>query len=208
MARSRMERLKAALAAGDLEAAKKLAAAIEASSKPAKKPKRKQAPRVKEVAATPPAAPERPSGQSSTTDAVLNYVPPNAGQHRQSGLDPTWMAPSRSDKGGGRVAARRVTMEGRQHVNHFDEWAKGQGRDVDAMDPKIKRVEKALAKSSVVPRPGQHGAARPPAQKVQTTCDGCGRQFAVYQSELTQTYEEDGRPYLIYKCERCIRRGR
>jgi hypothetical protein len=94
-------------------------------------------------------------------------------------------------------------MDGRRHVNLFDQWVQQQGPEVGHIDPSLKRVEKSLAKQSTVPRPGMPGARRPPAKKVQTYCDGCGRPFMVYPSEIMGVDGEG-----VYKCERCIKRGR
>lgn len=228
MAKSKVKQLQEALAKGDLETAKRLAAEIEAKPKPTKSRKatkttkaekapgrpRKRPPdaEVSEADEVPPEAPEASQGHSRQSRILLpgdvRYEGPHNGVSGGSGqaTDGVWLAPTRGAPGD-KVEARKVSMAGRQHVNLFDSWV-DQNRGVDQLDAKARKVEKAIARSSTVPRPGQAGAMRPPAKKIAINCDGCGRHFEVYQSELTKTYEDNGRPYAIYKCDRCIRRGR
>jgi hypothetical protein len=72
------------------------------------------------------------------------------------------------------------------------------------MDSRLRNAERKLVGGkSITPRPGMPGAARPPATKIPVYCDGCGRPFQVYPSELSMLDSES-----VYKCNRCIIRGK
>lgn len=77
----------------------------------------------------------------------------------------------------------------------------------DGLNPKQRQIDKALAKQTATPRPGTGYAARSVVVKHDVNCDFCGHMYKVYPSELLQAHDEKGRPYLYYKCERCIRGG-
>lgn len=188
MAKSKIQQLQEALEKGDNEAAKRLAGEI------AKKAPRRPAKRsTKKVA--PPAQPA-PVEPASEPPAASRIILPG----QPSGI---WVDPNRS-RGGNKVYARHESMQGRVHKNEFEQWVKAQGRGADGMDGRMKKADKQIANSTYwTPRPGMAGAARPPAQKTQVYCDGCGRPFLVYPSELTILDSES-----VYKCDRCIRRGK
>jgi hypothetical protein len=162
----------------------------------------------------PPASRQSPSRASSLVlPGDFNYNAPTAGQYGGYGDDSSWQATTMrpggfGNRGADRVEARKVSMANRKHINLFDDWMHDGGQGADKLSPREKKMEKAIANSPVTPRPGQRGAMRPPAQKTHINCDGCGRPFDVYPSELTQTHEDNGRPYIVYICDRCVKRGR
>lgn len=184
MAKSKIKQLQEALEQGNTEAAKRLAAEIaeKAPKRPAKASKKKVAPRDNQA----PAEPIHETPEPSTL-----ILPGEAG----------WIATTRS--AGNKTYARHESMQGRKHKNEFEDWAKSQERGFDGMNPRMKQTDKKLSETPWTPRPGMPGAKRPPAQKIQTYCDGCGRPFQVYPSELQILDSES-----VYKCDRCIRRGK
>lgn len=212
MAKSRVRRLQEALERGDVDGAKKLAAEIEeatkkkAPRKPAKGPSKRAASRARRPPADAPGEPPGPS--PIIVPGVCDRQPPTAGQSGENRGDGVWIAPPRGlarpgPGGGEKVRARHESMQGHRHVNQFEQWAGSQERGFDGMDARMKKSDRKLAHSPCTPRPGMPGAARPPAARVHVYCDGCGRPFDVYPSELTVLDSES-----VYKCDRCILRGR
>lgn len=169
----------------------------------------------------PPARRQSPSRESRLIiPGDAHYNAPSTRQDRVYADESSWQAPTlrSGGLGGGsrrvradgseQVEARKVSMAGRNHINLFDEWLHDGGQGADKLTARENKMEKAIAKSPVTPRPGQRGAMRPPAQKTHVNCFGCGRPFEVYPSELLQSHEDNGRPFIYFKCERCIKWGR
>jgi hypothetical protein len=236
MAKSNLQKLQEALASGDVEAAKLYAAKIDGAKTPKKKaapPKKKKTPTKvpsvpqddfpetegpdgEEDTYEPPTRRQTPSRRSSIiVPGDIRYNAPTAGGEapwQATTLRPGGLGGQGSRRVGAdgreRVEAKKVSMAGRNHINLFDEWMHDGGQGADKLSVREKKAEKAIANSPVTPRPGERGAMRPPAQKTHINCDGCGRPFEVYPSELSQSHEDNGRPYIFFKCERCIKWGR
>jgi hypothetical protein len=207
MAKSKIQRLQAALKSGDLDLAKRLAdeVAAETPKKAAKRPAAKKSTRV------PPKPEDAADGLPGASKSTLILLPEDVehqvpqpcqiGQDGQTGQDANWLASTRrsSDK----VKARNQSMQGIVHPNGFDDWMKSQG-DVDVLTGRVKQIDKkVIGKSPLTPRPGMAGAKRPVAVKMKVHCDGCNRQYDVYPTELRAVDNES-----VYKCDRCIRRGK
>jgi hypothetical protein len=206
-AKSKIQRLQDALQSGDLDTAKRLADEVAAATakRAAKRPSTKKATRV------PPKPVGSADGLPGASRSKLILLPEDVeheapqprhiGQDGGSGQDTNWMAPTRrlSDK----VKARNQSMQGIVHPNGFDDWMKSQG-DVDGLTGRVKQIDKKiLAKAPLTPRPGSAGAKRPVAVKMRVHCDGCNRPYEVYPTELRAVDNES-----VYKCDRCIRRGK
>lgn len=192
MPKSKIKLLREALERGDAEEAKRLASEIEvAARKP--RPARKKA-----TARTTPTTPVAAEIESIEVGDLVAHP------------DDGWLAPSRASVPGrslnaerGLVEARHESMKGREFNNDFDHWVRGQGDGVGGMPPKHRDADKKIARSALTPRPGTPGARRDVARKVPVHCDGCGREFQVYPSEMMVV---DSEP--VYKCDRCIVRGK
>jgi hypothetical protein len=192
MGKSKIERLKAALDAGDLEKAKQLAGeiAVKAPRRPAKASARRKATK------TPPPATDASEGRID--DLVEEVIPINGVISDAGCIAPSNVSFDRQtrvgDDGIVRVAARHESMQGKgKLIVPQDEGVK--------LTKKQQKIEQELAGQEMVAR-------RPPSQKMMISCEGCNNPFSVYPTEIMLAYDENYRPYKFYKCDRCIRRGK
>lgn len=190
MRKTNLELLQEALAAGDLERAQTLTAKLVKSGKikttktrvkveTAEKTPRKSRPRkdldVRDVEESSYIASSRPPGWSEDNFGGRKFVGPDGKEH---------------------TYARRVSLEGIKFVNKF----KPEGyKDLSV---KEKKLEKQIKGFRTVPRPGQRGAQRDKAKKVEARCVICHNVVKVYPWEIETV---DGESNFRCSKKSCVR---
>jgi hypothetical protein len=207
MAKSKLTQLQEALAAGDVETAQRLAGEMapkKAPRKPAKgsakaKTTKRTTTRKKATRAKPgplpeerpePPAPVRSRNRASyDADDGVNVIYRDEASNVMAGGGSRQV-------GGDKNYARRQSLAGTQFKPEII-------KDNVELPAKHAKLDKKLQKAKVTPRPGQPGADRAVARKIQIRCDGCGRLDEIAEGVFERIDEE-----TQYKCNKCSCRGR
>jgi hypothetical protein len=222
MAKPLVQQLQDAIEKGDKEKVALLTQKIDkalgkkkkAPRKPAKPPVPKGGPSVRETPKKAATGRVRPPRGRLALPPGVEYDPPDPDAEDRQDVDigerddSDWLAPtmtslgrSRQVRGQGDVNKNYAQLESMQGIGIRNQFARM--RIKDDLNEQQRAIEQSLHKQPIVARPGTRGAKRPIARKVTVRCDGCLREFQVYPSEIHTLDSES-----MYKCDRCIRRGR
>lgn len=187
------DRIVAAIQGQDFQTAETLAQELAELEKAMKTPKtnskarKAAATKAKKVPQKPKISKNKVKATPAPTEPIVDYIAPSRTERQKPR---TFVG----EDGREHTVSRRESMAGRKFQNLFktDEF------DVK-LSPKHAKVDSKLRKAKIAPRPGQSGASRPAAEKLDVFCGSCGTHFKVYPWECQRVDAKSK-----YVCNDCI----